>query len=190
MRADGGDDVRRFAAGLGDLGAEGRVRAVALEVHGLAQVVQQAGPARDVHAAADFGGHRPGQMRDFDGVAQDILAVAGAEHQLAQQTLDFRMQAADAGLDGGALARFLDALFGKLAGFLDGLFDAPRVDAPVADQSGQGDLGNLAANRIEGRYDDGLRGVIYDQVHAGELLEGADVSALAADDPAFHLVAR
>ena len=37
---------------------------------------------------------------------------------------------------------------------------------------------------------DGLGRVVDDQVDAGRLLEGPDVAALAADDPALHLVAR
>ena len=38
--------------------------------------------------------------------------------------------------------------------------------------------------------DDRLGRVVDDQVDAGRLLEGADVAALAADDPALHLVGR
>ena len=38
--------------------------------------------------------------------------------------------------------------------------------------------------------DDGLGRVVDDQVDAGRLLEGPDVAALAADDPALHLVVR
>ena len=38
--------------------------------------------------------------------------------------------------------------------------------------------------------DDGLRRVVDDHVDAGQVLEGADVAALAADDPALHVVGR
>ena len=49
--------------------------------------------------------------------------------------------------------------------------------------------GDLAADGVEARQHDGLGGVVDDQVDAGRLLEGPDVAALAADDPALHLVA-
>src|SRR5207245_1784494 len=50
-------------------------------------------------------------------------------------------------------------------------------------------LGDLAADGVEARDDDRLGGVVDDQVDAGELFEGADVPALAADDPPLHVVA-
>ena len=53
-----------------------------------------------------------------------------------------------------------------------------------------GEAGDLAADRVEARQHDRLGRVVDDQVDAGRLLEGADVAALAADDPALHLVAR
>ena len=52
-----------------------------------------------------------------------------------------------------------------------------------------GDPGDLAPNRVEARQHDGLGRVVDDQVDAGRLLERPDVAALAADDPALHLVA-
>ena len=63
------------------------------------------------------------------------------------------------------------------------------MDAAVGDELGERDPGDLAADRVEARDDDGLGRVVDDQVDAGRLLEGADVAALAADDPALHLVA-
>ncbi len=50
--------------------------------------------------------------------------------------------------------------------------------------------GGLAANGVEARQDDGLGRVVDDQVHPGDGLERADVPALAADDPALHVLAR
>ena len=73
---------------------------------------------------------------------------------------------------------------------VDDLLDPAGMDPAVGDELGEGDPGDLAADGIEARQDDGLRGVVDDQVDAGRLLEGPDVAALAADDPALHLVAR
>ena len=49
---------------------------------------------------------------------------------------------------------------------------------------------HLAAHRVEAGQDDGLRRVVDDEVDAGGLLQGADVPALATDDPALHLLVR
>jgi hypothetical protein len=64
------------------------------------------------------------------------------------------------------------------------------VDAPVLDQPLERDPRRLAADRVERGQHDGLGGVVDDDVHAGGLLEGADVAALPADDAALHLVGR
>ena len=47
---------------------------------------------------------------------------------------------------------------------------------------------DLAAHAVEARQDHGVRRVVDDEVDAGQVLEGADVAALAADDPALHVV--
>ncbi len=48
--------------------------------------------------------------------------------------------------------------------------------------------GRLAANGLEAREDDALGRIVDDEVDAGELLERADVAALAADDAALQVV--
>ena len=64
------------------------------------------------------------------------------------------------------------------------------MDAAVLDQLLERRARDLAAEAVEGREDDGLRRVVDDEVDAGEVLERADVAALAADDPALHVVRR
>ena len=68
------------------------------------------------------------------------------------------------------------------------LLDPRGVDAAVRNQFGEGDPGGLTAHRVETGQQDALRGVIDQHVHAGDLLEGPDVAALPADNPALHLV--
>ena len=50
------------------------------------------------------------------------------------------------------------------------------------------ELRDLAADAVERREHDRLRRVVDDEVDAGQVLERADVAALAADDPALHVV--
>ena len=70
----------------------------------------------------------------------------------------------------------------------DDLLDPRGVDAAVGDQLFQRQPGDLAADRVEGADDHHAGRVVDDHVHAGGLLEGADVPPLAADDPPLHLV--
>ena len=95
-----------------------------------------------------------------------------------------------AGFVGGPLAGLAHDELDLGLGLGDDLLDAAGVDAAVGDELGDGDPRDLAADRVEAGQDDRLGRVVDDQVHAGRLLEGADVAALAADDPALHLVGR
>ena len=52
----------------------------------------------------------------------------------------------------------------------------------------QGQAGDLAAHRVESGKEDGVGRVVHDDLDAGRGLEGADVSALTADDAALDLV--
>ncbi len=64
------------------------------------------------------------------------------------------------------------------------------MDAAVLQQLLERQAGDLAAHAVEAREDHGVRRVVDDEVDAGEVLEGADVAALAADDAALHVVGR
>src|SRR4029077_10882695 len=52
------------------------------------------------------------------------------------------------------------------------------------------DSSHLAGDRVEPADDDGLRGVVDDEVDSRGLLKGADVAPLLADDAALELVRR
>ena len=110
--------------------------------------------------------------------------------QPAEELDDLRRQAGHAGVVGGRLAGLADDDVDLGPGLGDDLLDAAGVDAAVLDELGQGQAGDLAADRIEAADEHRLGRVVDDQVDAGGLLEGADVAALAADDAALHLVRR
>ena len=100
----------------------------------------------------------------------------------------FSCSGADVRLQHRLLADLQDVLLHLLLRLGDHLLDARRVDAAVLDQLGQREPGGLAADVVEGADDDHAGRVVHDHVHAGGLLEGADVAALAADDAALHVV--
>ena len=62
------------------------------------------------------------------------------------------------------------------------------MDAPVLEQLLERQAGDLAPHAVEAREDYRPGRVIDDEVDAGEILQGADVAALPADDPPLHVV--
>ncbi len=86
------------------------------------------------------------------------------------------------------LAQPADVVLHLLLRLLDDLLDPGGMDPAVLDQLLERELGDLAADAVEPRDDDHAGRVVDDHVDAGGLLEGADVPALAADDPPLHLV--
>ena len=63
------------------------------------------------------------------------------------------------------------------------------MDPAILNQLGQGQLGGLPANVVEGADDDHAGRVVDDDVDAGGFFEGADVAAFPADDAALDVVA-
>ena len=94
----------------------------------------------------------------------------------------------DGQLLAGVFAELLDVLLQFLLRGDDDLLDPRRVNAAVGDELVQGQAGDFPADHVEAADDDHARRVVDDQVDAGGLFEGADVAALAADDPPLHFV--
>ena len=100
------------------------------------------------------------------------------------------MDVGDPDVDQRLLGGPVAEAFHLVLGGVEDLFDPVRVDPAVQDQLLQGEPADLAPDRVEAGQQHGLGGVVDDQVDAGGRLERPDVAALAADDPALHLVAR
>src|SRR5262249_13569491 len=128
------------------------------------------------------------EVGHFNRVTQNILAIAGAIMQPAKHFDDLGMYSLDVALQHCLFAHLTDVVFNLLLGHIDDLFDAGGMDAAVGDEFFHGDFGNLASYRVEAIDRDHTRGVIDDDIDARGLLEGADVSTLAADDAAFHVI--
>ena len=72
--------------------------------HGLADVVQQRGAARRLERRAELGGHDRRDVRALERVAQDVLAVARAVLEAAEQLDQLGVQARHVGLEARLLA--------------------------------------------------------------------------------------
>src|ERR1700761_1520032 len=182
--------VLGFAVPAGDLAPDQRVAGFNLVGQGLADVVQHRTALHQASVQAQFAGHHAGDVRRLDQVLEHVLPVAGAVAQPAEQAHQLGVHAGDPQLDQGVLtgpdAQLLDFGLAALVGFLDAL----GMDAAVQPQPFQGQPRDLPPDRVEAGQQDRLGRVVDDQVDPGDRLEGPDVPALAADDPALHLIAR
>ena len=121
-------------------------------------------------------------------MTENVLAKRGAIAKGTEGLDDLGVQVVDAHIECRLLAGLADALLHKVGGLLVHLLNAGWVNAAVGDQVLKGDACGLATNRIEAGEDDGLRGVVNDEIDAGNLLERADVAAFASDDAALEVV--
>ncbi len=64
------------------------------------------------------------------------------------------------------------------------------MDATVCDKVLESDASRLTTNRIEAGENNRFRGVVDNQVHTGNLLEGADIATLATDRLALKVIGR
>jgi len=190
VRSDDVDHICGHAVTFGDIRADLRVRALHLVAHRLADVVQQRAHLRDLNVRAHLGCQHGSDMGSFDRVIELILAVARAIFQPAQQFDDLWVQHLQTRFDDRLLARVFDRLLDLTTRFFDFLLNARGMDAPVLHQATDGNSRNFAAHRIERGDQDRFRRVVHHQVHAGGLLDGADVAPLPADDAPLHLVGR
>ena len=97
---------------------------------------------------------------------QDVLPVAGAELQPAEQLHQLRVQRVHVGLEQRLLALLHDVVVDLGLGLVVGLLDPGRVDAPVRDQLLERQPGDLAPHRVEAGQHDGRRRLVDDQVDA------------------------
>ena len=138
---------------------------------------------------AQLVGQQPRRVAGLDQVGQHVLPVRRPVAQPAHGEHELGVQVGDAHLEARVLPRRAAQPLHLLDAALVDLLDPGGVDPAVGQQLLQGEPGDLAADRVEAAEDDGLRGVVDDQVHAGDLLEGPDVAALTPDDPALEVVA-
>ena len=100
------------------------------------------------------------------------------------------MQALHAGVEHALLAELDDVALELGLGLVVHLLDPGRMDPAVLEELLERQPRDLAPDAVEAREDDRAGRVVDDEVDAGEVLQRADVAALAADDPALHVVGR
>jgi hypothetical protein len=102
-----------------------------------------------VRVETDLFRHDAGEPRDFCGMRQHVLPVAGAKFQASHQPEDLGMQIVQPELERHRRAFLADLLVGFVLYLLDDFLDPRRVNAAVGNQPFDGLLRDLAAIRIE-----------------------------------------
>src|SRR5450830_1927343 len=108
---------------------------------------------------------------------EDVLAIAGAILQTANQARDFVGETSNANMIRGLLPFTENSLVHLVFCFLDELFDVRRVNAPVSNQPFQGNPRHFPSNRVERGQGDGFWRIIDQEVHASQGLESPDIPA-------------
>ena len=104
------DHARGLAVLARGGGADDGVRALGLLLDRLADVVQEARAPRGLDRQVELGRHRAGQEADLDRMLQQVLRVARAELELADQAGQLRVQPRQPEIEGRLLARLLALL--------------------------------------------------------------------------------
>src|SRR5215831_4175098 len=167
---------------------EQRVRAFDLVCERLPDVVQERCALSRLHARLQLRRHDPREMDDLERVLEDVLPVAGAVAEPSEDLDELLVDVAAVRLEDGLLAGLADEVVDLGLRLVVHLLDPRGMDAAVLDQLAQRQLRDLAADPVERRQDDGLRRVVDDHVHPGQVLESADIAAFPPDDPALHVV--
>ena len=98
------------------------------------------------------------------------------------------MQAVDTEVDGSALTGLNDLVVELLLDLGNHLLDTCRMDTTIADELMESQAAYFTTYRIETADNDGLRSIVYYDFNTCSSLKGTDITTLATDDAALHLV--
>ena len=188
MRQDRIDHLGRFSILLCEVAADLRMGPFHFVINGLAQVMEQSGPARQFLVHTALGRHDTGEIGDFPGMHQHILAVARPILEPPDELDDFRVYIMNAEVEGSFLSLVFHCHIQFLPDFIRDLFDPGRMDPAVLHQPLNGQPRDLSSERIVAGQDNRLRRIVDDEIDPGCRLERPDVPSFPPDDSSLHLV--
>jgi len=150
--------------------------------------MEQTGPLGHHDIQAKLSCHHARHPADLDGMLENILAIAGAIAQTAEQFDDFRMDSDHARFKDSSFTFCLDGGIHFFTGFVDHLFNPGWMNTAVDDQFFQSDPGNFAPDRVKAGQNHSFRRVVDDQVNTCHGFDGPDIASFSTDDAAFHFV--
>ncbi len=121
---------------------------------------------------------------------ENILSERGAIPKRSKSLHNLGVQIVNASIKGRLLTSLLNPMGHKLLGLLVHLLDASGVNSPVSNQVLKSNASGLPANGVEARENNGLGSVIDDKGDTRNLLEGSNITTLAANDATLEIVGR
>src|SRR5580700_564214 len=127
MRDHGMNDFWRLPKTTGHLSTDNGMWPLDLLIDGFAHVVQERSRLTYIYIGTQLVSNSSRQYRDFDGMGQHVLPIAGAKVQAAKNFEQFWLQPMHIRLHRSAFTGFTDNHLHFLAGFGNDLFDTRRV---------------------------------------------------------------
>jgi len=152
----------------------------------LADVVEQGTGARDGDIRAELFGEHAGDVRRFNRMLEDALAVAGAEGEAPEERDQFRIKSDDTCLICRGVALLLHNLSDLNARLLNRFFYFHRLDAPVSDELLQGNCRHVPAQGVKLGNGNPIRHIINQHIHAGHALKRFNIATLLSDNLSLH----
>ncbi len=159
-------------------------------VDSLADVMQQRPCLGGSDVSIELLREHAGQVRHLKGMLKDVLAIAGAEVEPAEERDEPRVETDDSRFVGRFFSFLLHHLPDILLSLLDGLLDLSGLDASVGDERFERQLRRVATDGVERGERDLVGSVIDDDVDSGRALERLDVAAFLADYLSLHFLGR
>ena len=133
-------------------------------------------------------GNKLAQERNLNGVAQNILSIAGSIVKPPHHFNHLRMQSGYAGLHSGVIAGFHHALVNIVTRLLNHFLNARRMHAAIGHKSLQRFNRNGLAHAVKATNGDHAWRVVNENINAGGALKRANVAALAANDATLQII--
>ena len=171
-----------------DVNTELNVRSVDLCGHSLTDVVKKTCASCHSNINAHLLGDNACEHGNLNRVAKRVLTVRGTVLHATKELDKLGMKAVNAGLEYRLLTRLLNCGINVAASLLNHLLNSCGMDSAVANQLLKCDSRDLAAHGIKAGNGDNVGRIVDDKLHAGEILDGTDVTALTTDDTSLHIV--
>ena len=159
-------NLRGNAVSAGYVCANLRVGALHLVGQGLAYVVQETADFGNLYVDSHLGGEHPGQQGYLHAVLEDVLSVAVAVLQPAQELDQLRVHAAHTGLEYSFLSLLADVFLHLLSGLLHHFLYASGMDPTIRYELGDGLPRHLPPDGVKAGDGNGLRGVVDYEIDA------------------------
>ena len=129
--------------------AELDVRAVKLVVESLTYIVEKACTLCKLDVCADFGSHKTCKVGNLKRVVKNVLTVAGAVSQAAENFDKLGMNTVDTCVENGSFTCLFDCVLNLFACLFVHFLNAGRVNSAVGNELFESESCDLSANGVK-----------------------------------------